>query len=225
MYNSGDACKLKVRRRFKPLGSIDDALRHYKLPPPGFQYGFTQTEQVTCDKAVNTHPVTLDFLIASLTHQFEQLIMQDQIEILELFFSSACKCYGMKILPHGYIKNSLSAMHFLQTRERSNILEGVAKVFGNMREDRSDSLFPTKRMPFGLFEHAINFYNAKSCAEVRFWLSIIILIIKFFIDTPLPNRFSNVAADHVQCVWYQMAEAPSWSRLGSSAEGPGEHTC
>ena len=164
--NAGDACKLKVRRRFKPLGSLSDALKHYQLPPPGFQNVCTQTEQKSCDTECDTDPMTADFLLASFTEQFEQLTGQNQTDVLELLFSIACKTHGITAVPQHYIYNSLCAMQYLQSSNKSNILESTARVFGNMREDKSDTIFPMKRMPFGLLEYCINFYSSKSCSEV-----------------------------------------------------------
>ena len=38
----------------------------------------------------------------------------------------------------------------------------VAKAIGTKRTDKSDCRFPAKRMPVGLLEHMVNFYNADS---------------------------------------------------------------
>ena len=150
------------------LSLLADALKCYELPPPGFQHACMQTElgSRSCDKALNTDPMRADFLFSSFIQQFEKLTGPNQTEILELLFSIACKTHEISSLPHRYIHNSLSAMRYLQSRSKSNILDGAARVFGNMRRDKSDSMFPTKRMPFGLLEYCINFYSSKSCSEV-----------------------------------------------------------
>ena len=120
-----------------------------------------------CDTGINTDPMTKEFSFPTFTEHFEQLPGYDQGEAFALFFVIACKSRGINPVPHRYIRNSLSAMSYLQSRKKCNILDGTAYVFGNLKADKSDSRFPTNRMPFGLLEHCINFYSANSSSEVQ----------------------------------------------------------
>ena len=43
---------------------------------------------------------------------------------------------------------------------------GVAKAVGRMCPDDSDSRLPAKRMPMGLLEYMLNFFNADSYSQV-----------------------------------------------------------
>ena len=43
---------------------------------------------------------------------------------------------------------------------------GVAKAIGRICPDDSDSRLPAKRMPMGLLEHMVNFFNADSHSQV-----------------------------------------------------------
>ena len=51
---------------------------------------------------------------------------------------------------------------------RSNVVYGLAKAIGTERADKSNSRLPAKRMPMGLLEHIVNFYNADSYTKVKF---------------------------------------------------------
>lgn len=146
---------MKVKRRFRPLGSVIAA---YELPPPGFQDCHTQTTEVNTEEA-------MCYSLGHIQKYFKQLSGHDQTKLLESLFATACKSSGITA-PHGYIEHSLSAMQHLQAKGKSNILAVAAYVFGNKRSDIADSRFPTDRMPFELLEHCINFYRADSINEV-----------------------------------------------------------
>ena len=45
----------------------------------------------------------------------------------------------------------------LKKSQHSNVIYNLAKGFGTMRQDGSDSQFPTQRMPMGLVEHMASF--------------------------------------------------------------------
>lgn len=45
--------------------------------------------------------------------------------------------------------------------ESTNVLYELAKGLGTMHPDGSDSYFPTSRMPMGLLQYMVNFFNAK----------------------------------------------------------------
>ena len=59
-----------------------------------------------------------------------------------------------------------ASKHILQCG-RANVVYGVARAIGLVRPDGSDSRLPAKRMPMGLLEHMVNFYNADSYPQVN----------------------------------------------------------
>lgn len=61
-------------------------------------------------------------------------------------------------LPGDFLELAVAAMQHLKSCGRANVLYNFAKVIGTMREDKSDSLLPAKRMPMGLIEHCVNFF-------------------------------------------------------------------
>ena len=65
-----------------------------------------------------------------------------------------------------YIQHSIAGMEHLHTNHKQNVLAGAARAFGVLRPDGSDSLFPTSRMPFGMLDYMISFFNASSRNEV-----------------------------------------------------------
>ena len=162
----GEACKLKFRRKLKPLGSVANALREYDLPLSGLQHNCTQTDQVTVQNVSlqTTAFETSEQTLSQFTFFFEKLSSDKQIDILDDLFALCCR--GHFPAPSGYIRNSIVAMKHLRSRRKSNLLAGAARAFGMMRPDNSDSLFPVDRMPFGLLEYSINFFNAKTVNEV-----------------------------------------------------------
>ena len=168
------ACRLKVvskyRRQFR---SPADAERHYFQKDPSespmavevlstTHSVSTQTESVPESTNITTelHPATLAIQLLGRISEREQL----QI-IADWFSKFASSNYGVHI-NSDFLQLSLSASQYLKQCKRGNVVYGVAKAIGRMRPDDSDSRLPAKRMPMGLLEHMVNFFNADSYSQV-----------------------------------------------------------
>ena len=68
-----------------------------------------------------------------------------------------------------YIQASLNGMLELQRANRSIMLLGLARCCGTRTDSGKSTFLPLTRMPTGLIEHQINFFNSshKSQAGVR----------------------------------------------------------
>jgi hypothetical protein len=92
---------------------------------------------------------------------FQQLSSQEQMEfIASLYQYYASVCYPGLRVAYTFLEVSLKAMAQLQKSGRSNILFGLANGLGTQRTSCPDSLIPTSRMPMGLLEYVINFYQS-----------------------------------------------------------------
>lgn len=89
------------------------------------------------------------------------------LEALSLMaFTQVCEEeLGLKV-PKNFLLFASSAMVQLAKKHRSNVLYNLAKGIGTMREDQSDSRFPTQRMPMGLVEYTTNFFVANDLNQV-----------------------------------------------------------
>ena len=65
-----------------------------------------------------------------------------------------------------FIQFAVNGMNHLKRCNRSNVIYLLAKTLGTLRPDESDSLLPAKRMPMGLIEYCVNFFNAKTAQQV-----------------------------------------------------------
>ncbi len=54
----------------------------------------------------------------------------------------------------------------LKSNQRHNVLYSLAKGFAIMRQDKSDTRFPMKKMPMGLLEYMAGFYEAQEMRKV-----------------------------------------------------------
>ena len=70
-------------------------------------------------------------------------------------------------VPKDFVAVAARAMLQLKINGRSNILYNLAKAIGTIREDGSDSRFPTKRMPMGLVEYIASFFVTDNLQLVR----------------------------------------------------------
>ena len=90
----------------------------------------------------------------------------EQLQIMADCFSKfASSNYGVHINPD-FLQLSLSTSCYLKQCKRENVVYGVAKAVGQMRPHDSDSRLSAKRMPIGLLEHMLNFFNADSYSQV-----------------------------------------------------------
>lgn len=122
----------------------------------------TQTEPVQEPTNVTTemHPATQAIQLLGRISEGEQL------QIMADWFSKfASSNYGVHI-DSDFLQLSLSASRYLKQCKRGDVMYGVAKAIGRMRPDDSDSRLPAKRMPMGLLEHMLNFFNADSYSQV-----------------------------------------------------------
>lgn len=91
----------------------------------------------------------------------------EQLDVIgKVLQEIVCKqSLGIKI-PDDFISLSVIAIQHLKACERSNVVYGVAKGIGTMRQDNSDSLIPARRMPMGLLEYLTNFFVSSHLSQV-----------------------------------------------------------
>lgn len=145
----------------------------------------------------------------------EQLSSDYSIEFLSCMFTRVCEEeLGLKI-PKDFLVLASSAMLHLSEKSRSNILYNLAKGIGTIREDGSDSRFPTQRMPMGLVEYTANYFVADDLNQVlpNYSVLISLFIIIFYSDSKLSSRLSSVAADNVLPVWSEIGKTPPWAHV------------
>ena len=105
------------------------------------------------------------------SHNLADAIMllpqETQLETLSQLFSyCAYSSYNVRI-GTDFLELVVKASKHLLQCGRVNVVYGVARAIGLMRPDGSDSRLPAKRMPMGLLEHMVNFYNADSYPQVN----------------------------------------------------------
>ena len=72
------------------------------------------------------------------------------LDVLSRLFSAVVKSRSQISVHDNFLVLAGKGMAHLQHCHRNNVLYQLAKVLGMMRADKSDSRFPTKRMPMGL---------------------------------------------------------------------------
>lgn len=89
-----------------------------------------------------------------------------QLQILTSLFQRCASQAFHVTVPNNFLTLVLKASQHLSSCNRSNVLYGLAQALGRMRPDGSDSRLPARRMPMGLLEFTINFFNADTLSEV-----------------------------------------------------------
>ena len=103
----------------------------------------------------------------------------------------------LKCTPN-FIALAVNGMIHLKECKRSNVICSLARSLGTLRPDESDSLLPAKRMPMGLIEYCINFFNSSSVQQVSMCFADCAAII--FQLGLLPIRLPAMVGNHVCAV-------------------------
>lgn len=110
--------------------------------------------------------ITVVDTMETLLGRFHKLSAEEQLSLMsEVFCSHASTHYQMN-LPHDFLTLSLNGMKHLNEMKRMNVLYELAKGLGVMRPDGTDSLFPTLRMPMGMLQFMVGFFNASPGGNV-----------------------------------------------------------
>ena len=138
---TGEACKLKVRRKLAKLfPSPMQALPCYGLPQPGSEHAetqtdiskqtiATQTQQQQSDSTTQTNAfLTSESKAVFIRDVFSTLTSTDQIALVQQLFKMCCPTPAS--LPAGFIKNAISAMENLHNSGKSNVIAGIARALG-----------------------------------------------------------------------------------------------
>lgn len=162
------------RRLRKEYKTPKDAERFYIEE---LQHDATSTECQDSPAQDNTTSQNTSSRISDCTQSdvlelsvFQYLISQlkggAQLQILSALFSTVAQQELTISVPDDFLVLAAKAMERLQHSGRSNVLYKLAKGFGTMREDESDSRFPTRKMPMGLVEYTADFFVADNLQSV-----------------------------------------------------------
>ena len=112
---------------------------------------------------------TID-MMASVISGFQKSSADQQLSALcEMFCCHAKTFYGV-VVPSDFVSMSILGMKQLEKSGRINVIHELAKGLGTMRPDGSDSCFPTSRMPMGLLQYIVQFFNTEPGKAVSCYL-------------------------------------------------------
>ena len=125
------------------------------------------SESTSASSTFEDLPVTSEQVEESCWRLIERLPSDQQCTVLSNLVDKFLKLSStLKRVPKDFLQLSVSGMCHLAECGRSNVIYSLVKSIGTMRPDQSDSFLPAKRMPMGLIEHCVNFYNCASINQV-----------------------------------------------------------
>ena len=160
---------MKVTKFSRKFTSPSDAEEHYFQT----QEVSMSTEPLSCDAFTQTEVlmesigVQTDEPMEVQIDECNQLAPIEQLSLREISgsFQKLARTYQVCI-EEDFLQLVLQSCQHLQKYGRSNVLDGLARAIGRMRPDGSDSRLPVSRMPMGLIEYLVNFFNADSYQKV-----------------------------------------------------------
>lgn len=151
--------------------------KEYSSPALAKRHLFEQQHEApryTCEVGTQTgemvgaiFPITPSNTLNKLSQMIMLLPDEAQLETLSQLFSYFASHKHNVRIGADFLELVVNASEHLHQCGRSNVVYGVAKAIGRKRPDGSDSRLPAKRMPMGLLEHMVNFYNADSYPKVN----------------------------------------------------------
>lgn len=181
----GNSCRSKVIRTLsKKFKTPVDAEHYYEShSAPSESLSISQIDSQ--DQVLTSTPLvepTPGGIARNCRHSLLHLQPEQQLEVLSLLFSEYCSQHPMSLrVSSDFLKVMMCGMKYLNECGRTNVIRSLIQVLGTMRPDGSDSLMPVKRMPMGLIEYCVNFFNSSSLNKVdhfftwrqKFMLSIL----------------------------------------------------
>ena len=101
-------------------------------------------------------------VIGKCKENLRSLKQTEQLEALSQLFSD----FGQVVIPPDFLELTRNAVCNLKEEGRANLVYKLARCLGTKREDGSDTLLPVKRMPTGLIEYIVSFFNAENLQKV-----------------------------------------------------------
>ncbi|XP_065900800.1 uncharacterized protein [Dysidea avara] len=208
IYRSGMACRFKVvgllSSKFK---TPKEAEVHYlgRGNAPVTEPASTSSQRPTVCASVQRDSIDVSTLLVL----FKKLPEKDQLQAVSKMFTAYLSS-GHCLVPEDFLIHAKNAMLQLRRHGRSNVLYNLAKGIGTMREDNSDSKFPTKCMPMGLVEYAANFFSCDNLQQVScpldYWL------------------WQQTMYCHFGQKWSKLHHGPLWSVTFSAQSSESSHS-
>ncbi len=167
----GGACRYKsiwLKSKFTSPLVAEAQYSTNALPSKEYRCSSSQTlteECSSCSMQTEVHGMTGNGL-DPLSAVWGMLDGREQVMGLSALFSRYCDEQFECTVPDDFLLYAAPAMSQLSVSHRSNVLYNLAKGLSCMRADKSDSLFPTKRMPMGLLEFMANFFVSSESRKV-----------------------------------------------------------
>lgn len=105
-----------------------------------------------------------DLVVSLMTALPEEQQFHMVTRILQVL---AARSHPSAHVPDDFIKLCLISMERLKQLGKYDIVYGLVRGLGIMREDDSDSHLPALRMPMGMLEYIISFFQAESINKVH----------------------------------------------------------
>ena len=154
----------------------------------------------SCEPAMTQYArLSLESRARVCSEVLQSLTVREKLDILARVFSEV----SQHNVPADFLHLASSGMQNLRNAGRMNAVYLLAKAVGTMREDGSDTLLPTKRMPMGSFEYMVAFFTTSSKNKVS-TCSCTMIIINFI---SLSTRLSIMVADAICSLWLQMVSS------------------
>ena len=97
--------------------------------------------------------------------------LHQQLESLSMAFSALAAKHYLSV-PKDFVECSIKAMKCLKESGRKNVVYSLAKSLATPRNDGSGPKFPTTRMPMGLLEYMVSFFQAENIQNVSYNIQV-----------------------------------------------------
>lgn len=102
----------------------------------------------------------------SFKSKFQVLTSTDQLTLLNELLNEHATAFHKLSMPDDFLHLSLMSMQHLDSFGKVNVLYELAKGLGTLRPNSTEPVFPISRMPFGLLQYIVTFFNSKSGNQV-----------------------------------------------------------
>ena len=140
-----------------------------KFRSPAEAERFYAPERAVVSSSVHESPLLPSEVLKGYKELMKDLPDEKRMSVIVELFSWLDEYqHGEALFPPDFLEFVFQAVQQLQNSGRANVLYLLARGLATMRPDGSDSLIPVTRMPMGLLEYTICFFNANHVQQVQY---------------------------------------------------------
>lgn len=117
--------------------------------------------------------------VTELLSSLSKIASRDALlSVADSLVSSVASKTGLSWNVKGFLDTACRAMCELEAHDKPNVVYFLSRCIADKKEDGKTSILPLDRMPFGLIQYQLEFFNVTHICQVIFYCEV---FVSFFV--------------------------------------------